>query len=412
MSRDRVLTYLKYALLILPPAFYFLTVLRFSVNIPYMDDYNAILEFALRYLDAATFSEKLSLLFSQHNEHRIVFPKLATVVYYHLGGVIDLRALTIFGNLSLIGVALVIYGFSYRAKDRLLYFLPVTLLLFQFQYYETIPWAMAAMANFYVLLFAFTSLLLLTKDGWAYLALGLLAAALGLVTQGSGVFVLLAGGALLALKKEYKRLIAWSAVSAVLLAFYFAGYERPSGHHGVIETFLNGPIGVVEYFLTFIGSSIPLPFFAGLFFFAFFAFLTLKGYYRKNPAVYCLLLFMMMTAGATALTRSGFGVEQALSSRYRIVSAFFPIFSYMAAADYFELEGRKKAFALLLAATVVFNIVSSVANYGYFSFYKTELENRLNAWKDGDEGALLHPDQQKAGRILYESMRRELYRPD
>ena len=42
-----------------------------AVNVPFQDDFDSVFHFLTDYL-AATPAEKLSLIFSQHNEHRIV----------------------------------------------------------------------------------------------------------------------------------------------------------------------------------------------------------------------------------------------------------------------------------------------------------------------------------------------------
>ena len=398
--------------ILIPPAFFYYMVVKFSPNIPYNDDYDAILGFLIQYLDAGGISERLSLIFAQHNEHRIAFGKVFTVVHYYATGAIDFRVVTFFGNLSLLCITFVFFRMFRAEKEKLLLFIPVVLVFFQFQYSETIVWPMASVSNFYVLLFAFGSLLLLRGQGWGCLIAAFLLAALSAVTQGSGLFAFPAGALLLLIKKDFGKLAAWAALSAVVLGLYFGAYVTPPHHPSITRVLFEEPLVAIRFFLTLTGASFPFPLLAGILFSMFFLLLTVRGYFKTNPVVYCCLIFAFMTTAATSVTRSGFGIEQSLISRYRIVSVLFPVLSYMAIAELFKQSAFKRlVFPIMLSGALVFNIVSNAVYYEYFLIYNKELRSGLLKWNYGAP-ALHYPDQDRAGRILSESIKRGLYRPE
>ncbi|WKZ33410.1 MAG: hypothetical protein QY316_03100 [Thermodesulfobacteriota bacterium] len=395
------------------PVYFFSIIYKYAANVPYWDDYSAILDFLIRYQDAEGAFQRLGMLFAQHNEHRIALGNLATLVMYELTGTVDFRAMIFFGNAALLGMVLVFYRMFDADVRKPLYFIPVVFFLFQFQFGHTIFWAMASVSNFYVLLFTFSSLLVLEKGGRPFYMAAFLLAALASVTQGSGIFALVSCALLLLLKKDLRGLAAWGALSAVVLALYFGFYEKPPEHPSMVKAVFEEPVNTVEYFFTLAGASFPFPFIAGLVFAVLFVLLTFKGYYRKNPALYCGLVYVFLTVAATSLARSGLGIEGALSSRYKIVSALFPILLYMAFFEHFKEKTpwRRVFFPAVLAGALVFNIhANATETYKARNLYNLLTEG-MKWWVTGAP-SLKYPDQETANRILVESIERGIYKPD
>lgn len=402
------------AALAAPPAFFYFTVLRFAVNVPHHDDYDSILTFMLSYQDADGPAAKIRLIFAQNFEHRIALVYVASLAIYKLTGAIDFSAMIYFGALGLSGLALALYLMLPGMERKPLYFIPVILLIFQMQFTETVFWAMASISNFYVLFFSFSSLLLLNREGRHYLAGAFFLAALSSVTQGSGVFTFAVCAVLLAFKRDFRGLAVWLALSAVVLSLYFGFYEKPANHPSVIKAVFEAPVRSLEYFITFIGASFPFPFIAGLILISVFLLLSWMGYHRKNKAVYCALIFIFLTGIAAAMTRSGFGVEQALSSRYRIVSALFPILTYMALMEY-SIGSRfwsRFSFPAILAGSLFFNINAYNSNIQSISDLNYLHKREMGRWVSGYPALVSHPDQAYAKSVLLQAVERGLYNPD
>ncbi|MEO5720574.1 MAG: hypothetical protein ABIR71_03770, partial [Chthoniobacterales bacterium] len=127
---------------------------------------------------------------------------------------------------------------------------------------------------------------------------------------------------------------AYLLAAAASITAYLVGYQRPAHH----PEFLAGHPGILKlahYLVLWVGSyfnsSLANPFLIGLAAITVLA-ATLVGVawsVRKHGAWrpfypgLLIALYVCVTAGITALGRIGFGVEQALDSRYRTYSLFF-----------------------------------------------------------------------------------------
>lgn len=96
--------FLKDAWIFLPAVPYFVVVLQNAPNVPIMDDYDAILAF-LNNWRGADLMGKLSLLFQQYNEHRLLHSRIVYVLYYSLFGNVDFRNLILLADLQLVIIA-------------------------------------------------------------------------------------------------------------------------------------------------------------------------------------------------------------------------------------------------------------------------------------------------------------------
>lgn len=354
---------------------FYTSILKYGVNIPIGDDYPAILNFLINFFSSSGF-KKIALIFSQHNEHRIVFTRIITLLTYYLLGSINFKLLMFIGNLSLIGLLAVLYSSYPHDRNKLLYFLPVVLLLFQQQYWGDIYWAMASLSNLCVLFFAFLSLYLLTKPEMKYFFLSLFFLMLATFTNGNGFLVFFVGLFPVILSKHHKKILLWSIIGLGLILFYFHGYIKPAYH----PSLLGHPIETLKYFFSFVGSSMGLTKFGSFFSFislltglalsAYFILLIKFEYYKHNLPVYLFLLFCFLSAFMTSLGRAGFGIEQSLSSRYRIYSVLFFILIYISIMELSPNKIRHKIFPVLLSFSIIFNFCS-------YHYLKGVMESKL-----------------------------------
>jgi hypothetical protein len=396
-------------LCLIPIVVFFGMIWKYALNIPFWDDYDAVLLFLVKYSDTSTFFEKFKLVFSQHNEHRIVFNRLVTLGQFYLNGTVDFRHLIFIGNIGLIGVLGVLYHSLKVKKHKLLFLVPIAFLLFQPQYWENINWAMASLQNFYVIFFAFLSLLLVSKKGKGSLFGGLLFAILATFTQGNGMFVFPVGLGILLYQRRYKALPAWVLATLMCLLFYFNDYIQPAQHPSITEA-LYHPVRTLHYFFSFIGSSLGFnnssSLLIGMGVTAYFFAITVKKYFKRNTLVYGLFCFLFISAAAAAATRSGFGIEQAFASRYSIVSILFYILIYMSLIEIFPK--LKKHIVFFIFTAISFNI------YAYFSHVDSIVEqhNALSEsvieWEASGQG-LLFPDREGANQRMMDAIDKGIY---
>lgn len=135
-----------------------------------------------------------------------------------------------------------------------------------------------------------------------------------------------------------RRRILWSGIyllaATVVLGFYFVGYKRPSDHPAFALAQHHG-IDLAHYMILWIGSYVASgcvnPLFSGIVALGLFVVVggaILITFFRNNEwrSYYPWVLigaYAGITGIVTAFGRVGFGVQQALDSRYSVFSLFF-----------------------------------------------------------------------------------------
>lgn len=404
---------LWFSLICLPVILFYGMVFNYSVDVPSLDDFLAILGFMNRFVGVDSFLEKLSLIFSQHNEHRIVFTRITALAIYYLGGSVNFKLLIVAGNLALLGLIFLIYHSANIKTAKLLYFAPAILLMFQPSYFESMLWAMASTSNFYILFFAFLSIYLLTHGSYNSFIFAVIFAISASYTQGNGILVFFPGLFLLFHQGRYKYGLAWSLIFVLCLFIYFYGYEKPPPFPGITAepfSFVNA----AKYFLLFIGSIGKyrgLANMLGAFVLVSFLYLTHAKYYKSNPIIYAFLIFMLLTSVSAAYSRAnmGLGIGQALASRYTINSAIFLLLTYLALLEL--CAGRYKLWVGIGGASVALTIFISywIIYTPYFKLQRDSLIQGINQAQMGNNSGLNYLDKNVAMHILTESRIKHIY---
>lgn len=318
-------------LLAIPMVYYYVVIFRNAYNFPYEDDFNSALSFVSSFtFGQLTTFEKVKLLFSQYNEHRIVFDRLIFLADYHLFGELNFRHLILFGNVSMLLLSGLFFKTTLQSipwQQRLFYLLPVAYSLFLFKYWDLSTWAMAALQNLYVVVFAMFSLYKLSQPSRSSFVWACLAAVVAIFTSGNGLFCFLAGIPILSLLKSYRRLVIWTVVGIIAVLLYFWGYRQPPYHPDIVDSLFNHSGRAIRYLFSLMGAMIHNHSAVSMLFGGASLLLTivLVGYlwYSQRLNNYLpivgLLTFLYLTCFSLMATRSGFGVEQAFSTRYGIV---------------------------------------------------------------------------------------------
>ena len=412
-------------LLAIPVGSYYQTVYQNAYNFPYEDDFNSALSFISEYaFGGLTVSEKLKLIFSQYNEHRIVFDRLVFLTDYALFSELNFRHLILIGNLSLvlIGVLFVKASFpNLTLRQKLVYLLPVAYSLFLFQYWELSTWSMAALQNLYVVAFAMLSLYSLSRPGqWAF-GLACAAAVLAAFTSGNGIFTFLAGAPVLVLLKSYRKLAIWLLIGAATATLYFWGYMRPPYHPDVFDSLVNHTGRAVAYFFALSGAFFPnRPTFSVVFGAAsLLVSLGLVAYlWRTNRLIHHLpmlgmLLFLYLTCLSLTAGRSGFGVQQAFSARYGIITVMLYACQAVLVIEVIANQSLRIAATLGYSLLAVLLFVSATN-----ARHRREIEDRtarlrqLVAQYQANPNSVKLPwgDPAQAKAIFDDAVRRGIYR--
>lgn len=358
----------------LPVVFYYVVLGWFAYDMPYMDDYPALVHFLNR-LPGASAMERVRLLLEQNNFHRVVWVKAVAWLGYALTGRVSFTFLQYVGNVSLFLIAWLLWrAWSTRRAEvgtqALVQFLPVLFLLFQFQSWNNVFWAMAAVSNLWAPAWALLAFWLAgqRRAGWA-----LLVGVVALLTNGNGILVLpllLAGFA-------FAQNGRWAGATLVLLVpayeLYFSDYQNPSG---VALSSLLNPATFVHWLTldtAFLGAMVYhpavawLPSVVGWATITWTLYLLITRYDRTNPTLFWMLVFLQLTGLMLATNRISNPVEAVFASRYKNITALLMAVTYLTIADVLT-RSRPRALRWFTAAALVGAVaICVVSNSTYFS---------------------------------------------
>lgn len=411
VSIRRLIAVISWILLMLPFLVYGLTVLRYSANVPYLDDYDAALKFENTFTQLQSPQAKIALLFAQHNEHRIVLDRIVFSCCHYIFHEFDFRLFIAFGNLGwiLTTVLLVVY-FQRSFHLSLPRLLPIPYLLLSYVHSESMFFAMASIQNYWFVFFSIAFLICLSKDKPLFFCVLFPVA---LFTSGGGIVLYPLGSLYLALRRKWKSFVVFLVLSTPCMLVYFYHYEKPTYLPSILEPVLS-PIRTTAYFFSFWGNLLPMDELSLLLGFVLCVgsvYLVIKRY--GNSFLRLTVGFIALIALTLTMTRSGMGVWQSLSSRYSVFSLLALVCAYM-----FVLTSIPAAAAARKKLTVC-AILFAVAFWGIGAVYYQQTLYFLNArdervagmvaFATGDTRGLLYPDRERAARILVTAKQLRIY---
>ena len=377
------------------------------LNAPTFDDYNTTLEFIRRfYFKNDSFSGKVSEIFNRHNEHRIVISKTAAAVYYRLFHYINFAHLILFQNLFLCGFFVLMLALVKQQKQLASEtVLIVTAFLASLSFWQVTFYYWGGVQHYTVFFFTFLSLFLLNKtserpDGNFFAATA--AAILAVLSFGNGFIVLFLGVFLLFAQKKRLLLLIWSTISLALLLITFL--PRPEIGATAHAAFNAG--WMARLLFTFLGSflyvnppagqyfNIVLCMIAGLAVAACWLWLFLKGYAFKNPLLYCLLSFPLLTGFIISISRFETKAAGGVAPRYMFFTASIPLFLLLI---FLDMKIIKKSHLKFIAAFgVLLWGISFHHNLPALKFMNKEQAATIIKWKNDHNTPLIYYREAKS----------------
>jgi hypothetical protein len=358
-------------LVVFPAVLFYTILLREAVNLPDMDDYEALLGFLNQMVAQRGVSAKVSYFFAaQYFEYKLFFEHAVFLIQYAVLGHVDFRLLCAIGNGFVLLIAVLLWKMFLPAHknlaERLLFFIPVSWLIFQFQYVEALDWTMESWQSLPVVFFSLGAIYFLMMETrrayfWAVIFL-----ILAVGSSGNGFLMIPIGALILVLRRHYERVAGWAVVSAGCVAAYAYRYDIMSASDPHRSTF-SSLIHVRPLFLiNFLGTAAARPLKDGYFVLntvccpvlgvvlcVFVLVLMRRGYFRRNPLVGYCCLFLLLTAVGVAGMRGNFDISQSFASRYGMYSSLLLIFVWFGIVEEFLLRMGASARKGLLAVAIV-----------------------------------------------------------
>jgi hypothetical protein len=416
-------------LILVPIVCYCFLVAHFSINIPMWDDYDTILT------SVTTTPFSFTQLLAQHNEHRIGWTRLIAKGYYYIVGEINFKYLAYIGNLALLILFILLLKIFTENKLPIILFIPISYMLFNSQSWENMTWSTGALQNYYILLFILLTLYFWNKKTALGYVVSFVFGITATYTSGNGIlifFLLLAWETknvytalnsrplrhIKHIAKSQLQFLFLIAITACLCYLYFNGYRKPPHHPSMIDALFH-PVLLIQYIGILLGSYVgfigkALAFWIGVFEIIIFLFFTYTKYYKKNSIIYYFLLFIFFSIFIAALGRAGFGLDQALSPRYRILAIMALIFLYWAFIECYPKFFLSKKIVVYCITTfaIGFNMALLPIETRSLSLRKDFLIEGITKWKHTGEG-LNYPDPERASLLLKQSLEKGIYRlPD
>ena len=401
-------------LLILLPLFTFYGYFfKYMLNIPVNDDYPAVLQWLNIYVNTHGIGPKLKLLFAQHNEHRIVFSRIWTLLSYKLQGNVNFNFLSFVGDLSLIGMGWIFFRKFRELRKSLFLFIPVTVILFNLTSWENMTFAMCALSNFVVHFFILLTLACLTAptaENKRNVLLGVLFFGASLYTQGGGLSLYPVSIGILLYKKEYKNAWLYGSLATLLVLFYFLGYQRPPQVTDLWTVLRDFKVRSIVFYFAFLGNSfdyfliftneveqsIGITAIIGFGFFLLYIYITRQKYWRRNLFIYSVLSLVIITGLMTAISRSPMGLYVAGASRYRINGLIFLIGLYFWFIDTYKIEAKRPMLAILVI-TGWYYVVINYSQYEYLCVRQEQMYEEAWTFRMGDS-SIVNPNPEETER--------------
>ena len=308
---------------------------NFSLNVPTWDQWGLVDLYEK--VDAG--SADLGDFFALHNEHRLIFPKLIFVTLAFLSHWNINYELYFSVLLAVITFATICYIASFcgeGANDQSKYLSNIItcMLIFSIVQHENWLWGFQ-LAWFLINTCLLTTVLIirLANRNTQKLYFAAIPCIIASFSSAHGLLTWLAViPSVIAIDSNFKqrktRVILWILLFAVTCAVYFIGYHKPESHPSLLS-FLQKPFVAGKYFFTILGTPIfrqelisPI---IGIIIFSLFLFAIIRSLYQdqhkfnlspQTAAWISIGLFSLLFALMTTVGRSGFGVEQAMASRY------------------------------------------------------------------------------------------------
>ncbi len=344
---------------------------RYSIDIPYAD------EWELFKSGSFLIHPSWTSLWAQHNEHRLVIPKLVFSVYYHaLSFYIPLASIINFGFFTLAFGLMCKFSF---VQNKKVFFALFALMAFSPLNFENHLWVFQIQWHLF-LCFLILSCYWLTRDRITNGSLiWFLVLPLAMIfSLGSGLAAGLTFIVLIALKMIFisekplnkKGGVLFLLATITGIAAYFTGYVKPTYHPVLLLPYKKE---FWEHFgaITSLGLGNREHRFKILVVFFLFAHIRIgydvvrnwSGSTQRHRFLFLLATTLLAVLASISISRAGFGSDQGFSSRYYEYSSFYLIAVLSLSIE--KLSLLKARYTLIIFAILIYSTLSNYTTREY-----------------------------------------------
>ncbi len=348
----------------------------YAVNVPFWDQWELVPY--LQKMQAGTLQP--IDVFDQHNEHRILFPRMIMLALAWLtqwNTLYEVAFSVVVACGTFIFLWLIVRTTFQRPLLRFAAILITGFLLFSPAQFENWLWGWQIQwfLNVFGLVVAVWALAVWKAKPGQRLAVATVAAIIAAFSLASGIFVWAVCLALVLCDKKLRQFVAvWIAAAVFATLIYYAQYIDPSGHPSKV-LFLQQPIAFVQYLATYIALPLaPFVKFAVPVAVVYTTSITavVVMAWRRYGRIFigsilpwlCIGMYGVCAAASTGVSRLGFGVGQAYSSRYFTLAVLIVIASVVVALKIVELSKGPTLLKRASLYVVAFLVIASSLTYG------------------------------------------------
>ncbi|MCP9747127.1 hypothetical protein [Lacihabitans sp. CS3-21] len=335
-------------------------------NFPIADDYEAFFDFNNKFFALNGFWERIGLVFSQHNEHRIATLRIINLTYFYFFGKIDLAVFRIIGLVFYVFSMVFLYLESEFSVKRFYFFLPIPILMLSFAYAEIYYLAMESLSHFPMIFFTVATIY--TAISKKFIFLPLLFLFFGVFSNGNGILLMPIVFIGLAFQKEFKRLLIWTLFSLLISYIYFHDYE--SGKSVLKLEIIPYLFKVYPIYIGGIGGfgSLKTNMVLGIVALALIVyFVIFRKVYKKELSLTLMIVFYLLTFLIISIKRNEYGTEFLQRGAYLINSIMIFVLLYLLFFKEFlrpwKLENSFTKVSLFFSSIILVGFAYQIKNY-------------------------------------------------
>jgi len=379
-------------LILFPIAVFYFVFQKYAVNIPHWDDF-AIRNTLAQMIETESVFQKIKLLFSQHNEHRILLTRFSAWMVYLLEGTLNLKRLMLIGIIALLGILFLLYKVSKKYNSSLLAFVPISFIFLNVGLFENTFWGMASVQNFGVIFFAFLTFYWLVfsveNKHQHYFYFAIFSCFLGVFTSSNGIIIPLIGCLVLLVQQRKTQLVVFLSSSVVLVFGFFYGFQKNPDN--VVKTDFSDVKTIIKGTLATFGSvldssaiapakHLDLAMAFGLFILIFICLFAYQVIFKKynlsertaDLFLLACLAFISITSVGIAVARISYGIEILMTSKYKIYSVLSMVIFYLVAYNSLAERYKNNFTQLAVAFSIGFNLYTYLTVYQDIKYLNQE----------------------------------------